>query len=74
MFCQEDAYLKELVRYIHLNPMRARIVENIKEFDRYRFCRHAVIMVKIENEWQAVKPALEYFHGNVYTARRRENM
>ena len=26
ILCQEDKYLKELVRYIHLNPLRARLV------------------------------------------------
>ena len=31
ILCQEDAYLLELVRYIHLNPLRARLVENIDE-------------------------------------------
>lgn len=29
--CQEDAYLKELVRYIHLNPLRAGLVKDLKE-------------------------------------------
>jgi REP element-mobilizing transposase RayT len=29
ILCQEDAYLKELVRYIHLNPLRAKIVSNL---------------------------------------------
>src|SRR5512133_41967 len=27
--CEEGTYLLELVRYIHLNPLRARIVEDI---------------------------------------------
>ncbi len=27
ILCQEDIYLKELVRYIHLNPIRAGAVE-----------------------------------------------
>jgi REP element-mobilizing transposase RayT len=27
--CQEDAYLRELVRYIHLNPVRAGIVAGL---------------------------------------------
>jgi len=31
--CQEDAYFKELVRYIHLNPIRAGIVSGLKELD-----------------------------------------
>ena len=26
--CQEDVYLKELVRYIHMNPLRAGIVKD----------------------------------------------
>lgn len=29
--CQEDIYLKELIRYIHLNPVRAGIVSSLKE-------------------------------------------
>jgi REP element-mobilizing transposase RayT len=71
ILCQEDAYLKELVRYIHLNPLRAQIVQGLKELDRYSFCGHAVIMGKKKNDWQTVKPVLEYFHGNRSTARRR---
>jgi len=30
ILCQEDAYLLALVRYIHLNPLRAKIVQNLK--------------------------------------------
>jgi putative transposase len=33
--CQQDFYLKELVRYIHLNPLRAGLVEGLNELDRY---------------------------------------
>jgi hypothetical protein len=29
IICQEDAYLLELVRYIHLNPLRAKIVVDL---------------------------------------------
>ena len=29
--CEEEVYLKELVRYIHLNPLRAKIVKDLKE-------------------------------------------
>jgi putative transposase len=31
IICQEDVYLKELVRYIHLNPIRAGIISEISE-------------------------------------------
>jgi hypothetical protein len=39
---EEDPYFKELVRYIHLNPLRANIVENLAKLDRYRYCGHSV--------------------------------
>ena len=29
--CQEETYLRELVRYIHLNPVRAGMVESLDE-------------------------------------------
>ena len=31
ILCQEDLYLLELVRYIHLNPLRARLVKGDDE-------------------------------------------
>ncbi len=36
IICQEDIYFKELVRYIHLNPLRAKIVSDIKGLNKYR--------------------------------------
>jgi hypothetical protein len=51
----------ELVRYIHLNPLRAGIVENITELDGYKWCGHAVIMGRRRNEWQARKYVLKWF-------------
>ena len=32
--CQEDVYLKELVRYIYLNLLRAGLVRDLKELNR----------------------------------------
>ena len=36
--CEEDSYFKELVRYIHLNPLRAKLVDNLTKLDQYRYC------------------------------------
>jgi putative transposase len=33
VICQEDTYLKELVRYIHLNPVRVNIVQDIQQLN-----------------------------------------
>jgi REP element-mobilizing transposase RayT len=37
ILCQEDIYLLELVRYIHLNPIRAKLVSDIKALDKCVF-------------------------------------
>jgi len=44
--CQKDAYLKEFVRYIHLNPVRAGIIQNLKKLNRYAYCGHSAVMGK----------------------------
>ena len=33
ILCQEDPYLLELVRYIHLNPLRSGLVKDLKSLD-----------------------------------------
>ncbi|MFH1380151.1 MAG: transposase [bacterium] len=33
--CDGDAYLKALVRYIHLNPIKANLVKNIDTLDNF---------------------------------------
>jgi putative transposase len=42
--CEEDSYFLELVRYIHLNPLRAGLVSKPEELDRYPWCGHRVIL------------------------------
>lgn len=32
ILCQSDPYLAELVRYIHLNPVRAKMVERVEDY------------------------------------------
>jgi putative transposase len=71
ILCQEDNYLLELVRYIHLNPMRAGIVKDIEELDKYPFCGHSVIMGRVKNDWQEIKWVLKYYDERLWIARRR---
>jgi len=35
ILCEEKPYLLELVRYIHLNPLRAEIVKDLKALKRH---------------------------------------
>jgi putative transposase len=59
--CEEDAYLLELVRYIHLNPLRGLVVKSIKELDSYRWSGHGVLMGKNRSDWQEKEYVLRQF-------------
>ncbi len=62
--CQEDAYLKELVRYIHLNPMRAGLVPDLEKLDKYPYCGHSALMGSVERKWQQTDFVLTTFGNN----------
>lgn len=61
ILCQEDAYLLELVRYVHLNPLRGRLVKDLKALDRYPWSGHSVIMGKNRISWQETEAVLSLF-------------
>jgi REP element-mobilizing transposase RayT len=67
--CQEDPYLKELIRYIHLNPLRAGIVTDLNELDSHPYAGHSAIMCKWRREWQSVEVALLLCDTRVLRAR-----
>lgn len=71
ILCQEDSYLLELVRYIHLNPLRAGLVKDFDHLVRYRFSGHSVILGKSKNDWQDVDYVLKYFAQRRTEARKR---
>ena len=58
---EDGPYLLELVRYIHLNPMRAGLVRNLRELDGYRWSGHAVLLGKREASWQDTEQVLLQF-------------
>jgi REP element-mobilizing transposase RayT len=61
ILCQEDPYLLELVRYIHLNPLQLGIVRSFSELARYRYGGHSFILAKRKNDWQDVDHVLRLF-------------
>lgn len=62
--CEEDPYFMELVRYIHLNPVMAHIVETMEQLDSYRFAGHSVIMGTHHLPWQDTKYVLSWFNAS----------
>ena len=70
IICDEDAYFKELVRYIHLNPLRAKLVKSFTKLERYRWSGHGVIMGKVKYDWQDRDYVLRWFGPKQGTARK----
>ncbi len=71
ILCQEDTYLLELVRYIHLNPLRAKVVSNFNKLSRHPYCGHAVILGHRKQDWQDTEYILRLFGKRVGSARRK---
>ena len=68
--CQEDIYLRELVRYIHLNPVRSGIVKDLTQLNAYAYSGHSAIMGKTDRPWQDINYVLGFFGKRVPSARR----
>jgi REP element-mobilizing transposase RayT len=71
IICQEDVYFQELVRYIHLNPLRARLINDLKLLDRYPYSGHSVLMGRGEKAWQDTEYVLRYFGKTSRGARNK---
>jgi putative transposase len=61
ILCEDDPYLLELTRYIHLNPLRAGIVKSLKELQGYQWCGHSALMGRVKRQWQDTDTVLSYF-------------
>lgn len=68
--CEEDPYFKELVRYIHLNPLRAKAVADLSALERYPWSGHASLLGRIKTDWQAIDYVLGWFGGTAKAARK----
>jgi REP-associated tyrosine transposase len=58
--CQEDPYLMELTRYIHLNPLRAGLVD-LNDLPSYPWTGHSALMNRIKRPWQQTETIWGYF-------------
>jgi len=69
ILCQKDAYFQELVRYIHLNPFRAGLVQTLEELDAYPWTGHAVLMGRTQAPWQELDTTLSWWGQELQAAR-----
>ena len=70
ILCQEDPYLKELVRYIHLNPLRVGLTKDMDQLDRYPFSGHSALMGRGDRPWQDTEYVLRLYSERRPTARK----
>lgn len=68
---EEESYLLELVRYIHLNPLRAGVVRDLAALARYPWSGHSAILGHVERPWQATAEILGHFGAARRTAGRQ---
>jgi putative transposase len=68
--CEEEPYFLELVRYIHLNPIRAGAVVAISALESYPWCGHGAILGKTDRPWQDSAFVLRLFHDKEAAARK----
>ncbi len=71
ILCQEENYLLELVRYIHLNPFRAGLVASLKELDYWAFSGQGVLMGSTMAGWQDTHKILGLFGSSQFSARKQ---
>src|SRR5258707_9165834 len=68
ILCQSDRYLSELVRYIHLNPVRAKMVSKPEE---YQYSGHRAYLGLEAAGVVDVDPVLRHFGAKKEAARDR---
>ena len=68
--CEEDCYFAELLRYIHLNPIRAGLVGTLGELERYPWSGHAVLLGEVVGSWQEREWVLSWFGKTANSAKK----
>ena len=61
ILCDEDNYLLALIRYIHLNPIRANIIQSMDELDKYAWSGHRAITGQANYSWMDISTVLKHF-------------
>jgi len=70
ILCEEERYFLALVRYIHLNPVRAGIVTDIGSLDGYRWSGHAVLLGRHPGSFMDTRYVLQQFSNDESSARK----
>lgn len=69
ILCEEDRYLMQLVVYIHLNLLRAGLVQDVSALRMFPFAGHSALMGKMSRPWQDTEYVLGLFGNRLKEAR-----
>ncbi|NLP06117.1 transposase [Candidatus Fermentibacteria bacterium] len=70
IFVADESYLSELIRYIHLNPIRAGLLKKPGDLEDYRWCGHRMLTGSPAPVWMDVRSALGAFAEDTRSAVR----
>jgi REP element-mobilizing transposase RayT len=63
----KDSHLRVAIRYIHLNPLRGKLVQSMRELDCYPWTGHKQILMGGIAGWQDLSALEEFFSGKKET-------
>jgi REP element-mobilizing transposase RayT len=66
---QDQDYLQELVRYVHLNPVRAGVCRNVRALENYPWSGHSALMGKVARSFMDTGAVLKRFGPSPVRAR-----
>jgi hypothetical protein len=66
---QDQGYIERLIRYIHLNPLRAGICKSPRQLRRYPWCGHGVLLGVASCSFQHTTDVLRRFGKTIADAR-----
>lgn len=69
LVCDEDPYFLELIRYIHLNPLRANMVASLEELERFPWSGHSELLGPASRTIIKTKEVLALFAPRPSSAR-----
>ena len=61
ILCEKEPYFLELIRYVHLNPVRAGIVAGLAGLSRFPWTGHPALLGRESFPWQAATEVLAAF-------------
>jgi REP element-mobilizing transposase RayT len=66
--CDKEIYFRELVRYIHLNPLRVGEASDLVVLRTHKWCGHSTVIGMVERPWQDREHVLQEFGGDERSA------